>query len=636
MASHLHLYLPFSEDQLDPRPYPCIDPSPLFDEDDQTYGQLAAGCKFDAATLKKRRLDVFNVASPMHVLGRVTKRRLGPVSNATMRQPPVGIIDNPAPIQATSANSVLPVGIDAEVDAMLFKTHKITSKTRPPSWWYRLGVDLLKSIEPVNWTLARKAIDYHQSWCLQRLYGDMETVGLIPYSQKRSIVQEEWKKLQEGEKANWKYAASQNRSLFPLPLQDDELQGCRPLPVGVTASTISEGTKTTGMLLTWHGDWGMQDEKVQEAVTVCVTIEHLSRVLAGMCFYKELGDTFFQFCTSRSIKLGFSQVSVAVEHCLKGDVASRVHLHCYVSGGRHRLSHASFEILEFQDVRVSHVAFTGYGAKNKDTSEDKKSSAQCKFNSGRCNEAHYYLQFEKIGLLHQQSNHLKFIDFAVPARWIMNQYKQRKMTAETAASEIIGCRDRCRGSIAELEFQVAKQIELTNERKETAAKAQMKRAMRPFNKKPPAITEWLGQYDRPDEHMLFRFKPLVLDGETRFGKTSWALSFFGAESTLQVNCQNITAPNLLSWRRQCDQYSAILFDEGSWKLIFENKMLFQAGPASVDLGQSATNCNAYKVFVYAIPMIICSNDFWKDIDDAGRKYLASNIIYVPVFSPCYT
>jgi hypothetical protein len=161
-------------------------------------------------------------------------------------------------------------------------------------------------------------------------------------------------------------------------------------------------------------------------------------------------------------------------------------------------------------------------------------------------------------------------------------------------------------------------------------------SMRPFIKTPPAVTEWLGQYDRPEENMLFRYKPLVLDGGPSFGKTSWALSFFGADSTLQVNCQNITAPNLLSWRRQCDKYSAILFDEGSWKLIFENKMLFRAGPASVDLGQSATNCNTYKVFVFAVPMIICSNQFWKDIDDAGRQYLASNIIYLPVTSPCYT
>ena len=456
------------------------------------------------------------------------------------------------------------------------------------------------------------------------------------YKQRREIAQEEWKKLHEGERAYWKYAASFNRSLFPLPLQDDELQGSRPLPVGVTASTISEGTKTTGMLLTWHGDWGMQDAKVLAAVSVSDTIEHLSRLLSSMSFYQELGDTFFRFCTSRAITLGFSQVSVSVEHCQKGDIASRVHLHCYVSGGRHRLSYASFEILEFQDVRVSHVAFTGYGAKNKDTSENVKSSAQCKFNSGRCNEAHYYLQFEKVGLLHQQSNFLKFVDFPVPARWIMSQYKQRKMSAETATIEIIACRDRCRGSIGELDFQIAKQVELTNERREKVAKSQMKQAMRPFIKMPSAITEWLGQYNRPEGHTLFRYKPLVLDGETRFGKTSWALSFFGPESTLQVNCQNITAPNLLSWRRQSDQYSAILFDEGSWKLIFENKMLFQAGPASVDLGQSATNCNAYKVFVFAVPMIICSNQFWKDIDDAGKQYLASNIIYLPVTSPCYT
>ena len=218
----------------------------------------------------------------------------------------------------------------------------------------------------------------------------------------------------------------------------------------------------------------------------------------------------------------------------------------------------------------------------------------------------------------------------------MNQYKQRKMTAEVAYGEIILCRDRCKGSIPELEFQMGKQVEMINEQREKAAKSSMKRAMRPFVMMPAAVVEWLGQYERPEIHQLFRYKPLVLDGPTRFGKTTWAMSFFGPEQTLQVNCQNITSPNLLAWKRQCLTYKAILFDEGSWQLIFENKMLFQAGPCSIDLGQSATNCNAYKVFVFGTPMIVCSNEFWKDISDAGRSYLEQNIIYVPVSAPCYT
>ena len=87
-------------------------------------------------------------------------------------------------------------------------------------------------------------------------------------------------------------------------------------------------------------------------------------------------------------------MSVSVEHCQNGDVAARVHLHCYMSGGRHKLSNATFELLEFQNVRVGHVAFTGYGTKGDNAViENQASTKKVKFITGRANEAHYYLQF---------------------------------------------------------------------------------------------------------------------------------------------------------------------------------------------------------------------------------------------------
>lgn len=633
MLSHIlpvnsqHCNLPMNSD---------FDPMPVCDADAFNEADQAAGLTYARLMARKRLSDLIEaVPTPLNANVRATKRRLGRTSNV-FTEPIYNYPNIKSSASVEHTQTLASSSAEAEANAALFTPHRISSKRRPPGWWHHEGELKYTELGTQQWTLSRKAIDMYQSWCLQRLYSDPDVVELVPYNQKRNIAQEEWKKLTHGERCYWKVFAASGRSLFPLPMNSG-IDSMQPLPVGVTKTAIMEGYRTCGMLLTWHGDWGMNDAAVEAAVAACETAEHLAKVLAGMHIFKELGDSYFKFCSSVAILLGFSQVSVSVEHCQNGVVAARVHLHCYMSGGRHRLTHVTFDLLEFQNVRVGHVAFTGYGTKGDNAViENQASSKKVKFNSGRANEAHYYLQFEKIGSLFQLTNFHKFTDFAVPCRWIMNQYKLRKMTADVAYGEIICCRDRCKGSITELEFQMGKQVELINERREKAAKASMKRSMRPFVMMPAAVAEWLAQYDRPDEHQLFRYKPLVLDGPTRFGKTTWAMSFFGPEQTLQVNCQNITSPNLLAWKRQCDIYKAILFDEGSWQLIFENKMLFQAGPCSIDLGQSATNCNAYKVFVYGTPMIICSNEFWADINDAGRNYLEHNIIYVQVSTPCYT
>jgi hypothetical protein len=394
------------------------------------------------------------------------------------------------------------------------------------------------------------------------------------------------------------------------------------------------------MLLTWHGQWGFSDANVQQVVESFAGVdETLSAVLSELPYYQSLGKEFFAFCLQALPKCGLSQLSVSVEHCTKGNSPERVHLHAYMSGGRVRLHEQLFELLEFQEVAVCHVAFCGYAQKGDKSGENfaKEGNKQRWWSTGRSAEGHYYLQFQKVGSLYRDTNYKKFEDFAVPARWIMNQYKQRKMAASTALSELVECRDRVRGSFAELEFQIQKQSEKMIAEMETKAKEEYQKHMRPFMSIPGIVMQWKQQYNACSvQTKEFRFMPLVLDGETRFGKSSWAMSFFGVANTLVVNCQNITHPNLLPWKQNPFKYKAILFDEGSWPLIFENKMLFQAGINSVDLGQSQTNINAYKVFVRGVPMIVTSNQFWKDVTDEARKYLSQNIVYYEVTKPCYT
>ena len=94
------------------------------------------------------------------------------------------------------------------------------------------------------------------------------------------------------------------------------------------------------------------------------------------------------------------------------------------------------------------------------------------------------------------------------------------------------------------------------------------------------------------------------------GKTERALSWFGSERTLVVNCQNITTPDLKEM--QDGVWTAILFDEANWELVSHNRALFQANDKRLTLGQSSTNAHSYSLCLLGVPMLLCSNRFWSN------------------------
>ena len=56
-------------------------------------------------------------------------------------------------------------------------------------------------------------------------------------------------------------------------------------------------------------------------------------------------------------------------------------------------------------------------------------------------------------------------------------------------------------------------------------------------------------------------------------------------------------------------------------MVYENKLLFQAGYKPINLGQSATNCLAYNVYAYCSPMMVCTNNFYDGVTPLAEKYL---------------
>jgi hypothetical protein len=229
----------------------------------------------------------------------------------------------------------------------------------------------------------------------------------------------------------------------------------------------------------------------------------------------------------------------------------------------------------------------------------------------------------------------------------MALWRQRKMSYEVTQTELISTRDHAAHHIEELDKHRRLEVRVVQD---MAAAAVLRDStwQRPW--KPADVVEqaWLRQFacagssqerrsplggcnagarsasDHSDT--LRRFKVLVYDGPSRTGKSERARHWFGAETTLVVQCQGVDSPNLLQWVD--GKHICILYEEANWKLLWYNRMLMQSGPLPVHLGQSPTNQYAYTVNVFRVPMILVSNDFWSGCSDReAREWIAQNTCY---------
>ena len=82
------------------------------------------------------------------------------------------------------------------------------------------------------------------------------------------------------------------------------------------------------------------------------------------------------------------------------------------------------------------------------------------------------------------------------------------------------------------------------------------------------------------------------------------------------------------------QHAAILYEEATWELLWNNRLLMQSGPALVQLGQSPTNQSMYTVNVFKCPMMLVSNNFWEGCENAeARSWITKNTFYRYIHEP---
>ena len=133
-----------------------------------------------------------------------------------------------------------------------------------------------------------------------------------------------------------------------------------------------------------------------------------------------------------------------------------------------------------------------------------------------------------------------------------------------------------------------------------------------------------------------RRKFLVLDGPSRTGKTQYAMSLFGRESSLEINAADEEQPSLQHF--DFKRHRLVLLDEASPEMVLKNRKVFQAPNALLELGQSKTNCHSYQIYLNNTLLCIASNAWGIAVDAlpaASRKWIEANQVLITVARPLW-
>lgn len=220
----------------------------------------------------------------------------------------------------------------------------------------------------------------------------------------------------------------------------------------------------------------------------------------------------------------------------------------------------------------------------------------------------------------------------MPSNVIHDLWQRRKLSHKDAHEEVLRSRVRgCRGMIEQIDFVKSEEQQALQRTWVLERSQDITNTLGSF-KGHPVITKFLEQYHPDQKKGRTRFLSLLLRGPSRCGKSLKASSLFGVEHTLCVNCQGVSPglPSIRAFDRA--QHSAILWDEADEAQVLNNKLVFQAGNTSVALSQSACNAFSYEKYLFAVPMILCSNVFsyttsrGKKLSTEDTQWLEENVL----------
>ena len=470
---------------------------------------------------------------------------------------------------------------------------------------------------PAWWMKKRAAITSFTRHQAQR--------GLLQgasYEDRKKHARTQFNLLSEQEQSQWMAMARAERMSQPRTAAGEAVP-----PASDSGS--KDELRAIGFLGTWNGSWGHTNPTVLQDLATCqgMNVDEKCATLRSNAHLRQVFLDFRDQMQLFSQRNGFIHMSCCMELSGNSECVGRVHLHCFMSlpmDERPRRCAGWREACVFNRTPCSHFVAC-YGARNK------------RGRARSVNEGHFYLQVNKTGMIHRHANYRKNEHYLVMSRWILDLWKLRKVTHEAAIKEIIASRDHALQGVQEVRRQMLLEYEQWCKDQEDMVRKTV--GLKPFKPATDVEQMWLQQYadstanlptgnrDAADgDCRRRRYRVLVYDGPSRTGKSERAMHWFTEAKTLRLNCQKVASPCMKEFLN--GQYAAVVFEETTWAIMWENRQLFQAGPARVLLGQSQCNEHAYSVWVYAVPFIICSNEFWSGCRDAVAKdWIEKNIYY---------
>ena len=243
----------------------------------------------------------------------------------------------------------------------------------------------------------------------------------------------------------------------------------------------------------------------------------------------------------------------------------------------------------------------------------------------------FYLLVPRVGVVCSDSSVRLYHDVLVNPDWAFNLLQQEKISPSTAREVIIRCAKNVPRLLANLDGYVRARRSLLETKHLEDARTTVHGAFRPF-KKLKRVEEWLSLFQEHRDRYPF----LVLEGPSRMGKTQFAEQLVPRGRCLSVDCSSATEPDLRQYAS--DEVDCIIFDEAKAEMVIRCKRLFQAPVGMVNLGLSATNCNAYQVMVHRKRLVVCSNTWTHEVmalPAIDASWLVANTFVISVSMPLW-
>lgn len=385
--------------------------------------------------------------------------------------------------------------------------------------------------------------------------------------------------------------------------------------------------KFRGILLTWHMPVDFIEFEVsppppdsEPTAAIDELVYRLKHIPAAVTVW----DKFKDFCFGLQAHSKATDVACCLEVCpntfmSQGKIQLHGHAFLRISQGAAFLNLSNPDVFKFAGAKAN-VSENLHGLSLK--------GARFASWAGY----HYCCIDTKFGTVWTASTKAPYTGFLVNPSWIMHMVQAEKLAPIHARPLLVKCISASR-FIKELDNDDNEREAAAVSRAHRLAQVELaadQHAWKTF----PEVVAFMAQFEGNARH---RYKFLVLDGPSQMGKTIFARTFAKTpQRVLEVNCASGKEPDLRAYRLR--HHDVLFFDEIVPSQVLAQRKLFQACAAPVQLGSSATNCHSYSVFVWRKFLVLCSNNWNRDLDSClsgDKDWLQKNSIVLSVSAPMW-